>query len=242
VDLGLDGARAIVTGGTRGIGRAIVERLAGEGCAVAVCARDPDGFAGLPAAHTDAVDVADGPAYRAFVARAIEALGGLDVLVTSASAGRSTDEASWRAGFEVDVLGLVRAVEVALPALTASGRGSVVAISSTAAVEAFGGTSSYGPMKAAVLTHVTNLAQAHGAAGIRVNAVSPGPIEFPGGSWDRRRREQPEVYEAATATIPSGRLGTPEEVANVVAFLAGPAASWVTGANVVVDGGFTKGV
>ncbi|MEQ8493268.1 MAG: SDR family oxidoreductase [Gammaproteobacteria bacterium] len=254
MDLGLAGRRAIVTGGTRGIGRAIATRLVTEGAAVAICARNADEvtrvvdeLSALAAADARvtgaAADVADTAAVRRFVDDAAEALGGLDIVVANVSAlGGTPDEETWRRGMEIDMLGTVRTVDAALPHLERADGGAIVAISSTAALEAFGGARPYNAIKAAVINYVSNLATALAPKGIRANTVSPGTIYFEDGVWGQRRREQPEVYAAALAGNPLGRMGTPEEVANAVVFLVSPAASFVTGANLVVDGGFTRRV
>jgi NAD(P)-dependent dehydrogenase (short-subunit alcohol dehydrogenase family) len=250
MDIGLRGRKCLVTAATRGIGLAIARGLADEGADVALCAR---GAAGVDAARADlegrgvrvfakVVDVADGDTLRGFVADAAAALGGLDVLVCNASAGAGMGERAWQANFEVDVLHTARAVEAARPSLEASDAASVVFIASTAAIEYLGVPQPYNALKAALLTHASDLAQALAPKGIRVNAVSPGPIAFAGGNWEMIEKAMPAIYERALAQQPMGRMGTPEEVARAVVFLASPAASWITGANLVVDGGFTKRV
>ena len=252
MDLGLSGKRAIVTGGSRGIGRAIAERLVAEGCSVGICARNGDEVANavttLQAGSQAkvcglAADVGDTVAVKQFVDAAADALGGIDIVVANVSAlGGMPNEETWRASMELDMLGTVRVVEAALPWLEKSGAGAIVAISSTAALEAFGGARPYNAIKAAVINYVSNLATALAPKGIRANTVSPGTIYFDDGVWGKRKREMPAAYEAALANNPMGRMGTPAEVANVVAFAASPAASFVTGANLVVDGGFTRRV
>jgi NAD(P)-dependent dehydrogenase (short-subunit alcohol dehydrogenase family) len=250
MDLQLDGRKAIVTGATRGIGLAIARTLADEGVHVAICAR---GEAGLETARKDleargvsvftqALDVSDAAALAGFVAAAGEALGGLDILVANASGGAGMGEPAWQANFEIDVMGSARAVQAALPLLGDSDAGSIVFISSTAALEYLGVPQPYNAMKAALIAHANDLSQALAPRGIRVNVVSPGPIYFDGGNWEMIKQMMPQIYERALAQCAIGRMGTPEEVARAVVFLASPAASLVTGANLVVDGGFTKRV
>jgi 3-oxoacyl-[acyl-carrier protein] reductase len=251
MDLGLKGKKAIVTGGTRGIGRAIAMQLAEEGCDVGICARNEAQVKETLAALTikgvratgGAVDVSDSVALRQWVPRAVGELGGLDILVPNVSALAGTpDEEAWRKGLEIDVLGTVRAVEAAMPFLEKSDSAAIVAIASTAAVESFGGIRSYNSIKAALINYVSNLANVLASKGIRANTVSPGTIFFEGGVWDKRRQETPEIYQWALNKNPMGRMGTPEEVARAVAFLASPAASFISGANLVVDGAMTQRV
>jgi NAD(P)-dependent dehydrogenase (short-subunit alcohol dehydrogenase family) len=250
MDLGLRGRKAIVTAATRGIGLAIARQLADEGVDVALCAR---GAAGLESARKDlegrgvrvvtrALDVGDGEALRGFVREAAESLGGLDVLVCNASGGAGMGEKAWQANFDVDLLHSARAVEAALPFLARSDAASVVFIGSTAALEYLGVPQPYNAMKAALVAHASDLSQALAPKGIRVNVVSPGPIYFDGGNWEMLKKAMPAIYERALAQCALGRMGTPEEVARSVVFLASAAASYVTGANLVVDGGFTKRV
>ncbi len=248
MDLQLKGARALVTGGSKGIGRAIAEALAAEGCNVAICARDQTE---LDAAVTSlkskgvtalgkSVDVGDGEALKAWVNESAEALGGIDCMVCNVSGGNAPGEAGWRSNFEHDILGTVRCVEAALPHLEKSDNASILMISSTAALEKFISAGAYNAMKAALLNYSGALAQDLGAKGIRVNAISPGPIMIEGGAWDRIKQHMKDFYEQTRAQIPLGRMGTAEEVAAQAALLASPRAAFTTGANVVIDGGITK--
>ena len=251
MDLKLDGKTAIVTGGTRGIGHAIARRLAREGCRVGICARGAAGLDAVLAAFADeglsvigaACDVADGEAVQQWTAAMAAALGGIDIVVANPSAlVGGSDEAAWRAGLEIDVLGTVRTVEAAMPHLEKSDAAAIVTISSVAGIESFGGVRPYNSVKAALINYTSNLANALAGQGIRANCVSPGTIFFEGGVWDQRRLNEPEVYAGALARNPTGRMGTAEEVADAVAFLASPLSGFTTGANLVVDGGITQRV
>ena len=253
MDLQLTGKKALVTGSTRGIGLAIAERLALEGADVAICARSGDAVEdtvkALESKGTKAwgrsVDVKDTAALQSWVESAAAALGGVDILVTNASAlsfGLSIE--AFRAAFDVDLVHTVTAVEAAMPHLERSRAGSIVAIGSIGGVEDTALNTytqvSYGAMKAALHFYIKSLARAVAPKGIRANVVSPGSTFFGGGAWDRIKSEQPERFLNAVAMIPMGRMARPEEIANVVAFTASPAASYVTGANLVVDGSFTR--
>ena len=251
MDLGLKGLRAIVTGGTRGIGLAIVQRLIDEGVEVAFCARGAQGvetqLAALnqngPKAHGSVVDVADGEALTRWVNEAAERMGGVDILIPNVSAlGGITGDEGWRRGFDIDIMGTVHAVDAALPLLEKSSAGAIVVIATPAAVEAFGGVRPYASVKAALINYVSMLATEHAGRGVRANTVCPGTIYFEDGVWGQRKREVPDVYQWALGSNPMGRMGRPEEVANAVVFLSSPAASFITGANLVVAGGLTRRV
>lgn len=250
MDLGLAGRKALITGGTRGIGRAIVETLIAEGAHVAFCARDEQELRDLEKTLADGgrhgvgirADMTDRADVENWVRQAAEALGGIDIYVSNASAGSGRGEEAWQRNFDVDVLALVRAVEIAQPSLEASGDGSVVIVGTTAAVEMFREPNGYGAMKAAVLNYSNALSQQLAPVGVRSNVVSPGPTEFAGGAWARIREQMPDFYASTLASIPAGRFGAAEDMANAVAFLASPRSSYITGAHLVVDGGFTKRV
>ena len=249
MDLGLDGLKALVTGGTRGIGRAIVERLAAEGAEVALCARDAAAVSALVDSLGDgrargaAVDVADGDALKAWVDEAARAMGGLDIVIPNVSAlGGALGEEGWRRGFDIDIMGTVRTIDAAMPWLEKSAAAAIVVIATTAAVEEFFGVRPYASVKAALVNHASILASNLASKGIRANTVSPGTIYFEDGTWGQRKREAPNVFRIALERNPMGRMGRPEEVANAAVFLASPAASFITGANLVVDGGLTRRV
>jgi 3-oxoacyl-[acyl-carrier protein] reductase len=185
-----------------------------------------------------AADLADGTATRQFCRDAIAALGGCDMLIHNASAfGAGPGEDDWMRSFQVDMMAGVRAVEECEAALEASGAASITFIGSMASKFYFGRSSSYGPAKGAMRVYANELAQKLGPKRIRANVVSPGAVWFPGGSWDKRKAESPKFYAAVEKAIPLGRLGTGEELARVIAFVASPAGVWINGAHVAVDGG-----
>ena len=251
MDLGLKGLRAIVTGGTKGIGQAIAQTLAAEGAHVAICARNADEVAASVAelqgrgvtAFGRAVDVADGPALAAWVNDAAAALGGIDIVVANVSAlAIAADEAAWQRGFEVDMMGTVRLVSAAMPHLEKSGKAAIVTISSVSGREIDFASGPYGAFKAAIIHYTQGLAYHLAGKGIRANSVSPGNTYFPGGVWTQIEQGNPEFFKMALGMNPTGRMGTPQEMANAAAFLASPAASFISGTNLLVDGALTKGV
>jgi 3-oxoacyl-[acyl-carrier protein] reductase len=252
MDLGLRGRRAIVTGGTRGIGRAIADLLAAEGCDVAICARDPDQVAStvasLKAAGVNAagevLDVADGESLEGFVNRMAGVLGGLDIFIANISGamGVANTPAGWRASVEVDILSTVRGCEAAVPHLEASGAGAIVVIGTVSALEITSARQPYAAVKAALIPYVKGLARDLARRNIRANLVSPGSIFFEGGIWDVRRQTNPAQYQATLARNPMGRMGRPEEIADAAVYLASARASFITGANLVCDGAITQRV
>lgn len=243
MDLGLNGKRFLVTGGTRGIGRAVVEGLLAEGAAVAYCARNVDDDHAVPSAVGTAVDVGDTAAVAAWVATAAESLGGLDGVVANVSALAIPDTPeNWRSSFEVDLMGTVGLVEAALPHLEASGAGSIVTISSVSGREIDFASGPYGTVKAAIIHYTQGLAYQLAGRGVRANTVSPGNTYFPGGVWPSIEENDPELFATALGLNPTGRMATPREVANAVVFLSSSAASFITGTNLLVDGALTRGV
>jgi NAD(P)-dependent dehydrogenase (short-subunit alcohol dehydrogenase family) len=251
MDLGLRGKKAIVTGATKGIGRAVVEHLTAEGASVAFCARTAEEVMEAAAAlsrpdvavHGEAVNVRDGEAYKAWLNRAVQALGGCDVFIPGVSGGGGMDsEKNWVRNFEIDMLHTVRGCEALMPHLETSGTGSIVIIGSTNAVETFAAPMAYNAIKAGLITYGKQLSQFVGKKNVRVNTVSPGPIYFEGGAWEMIKGTQPKFYDWALKQFPNGRMGTVEEIARVIVFIASPAASLITGANVIADNGFTKRV
>jgi len=251
MDLGLKGLKAVVSGGTKGIGRAIVETLASEGVDVAFCARNANEVAAAEAAFRSkgvkafgaTVDVADAGAVKAWVVKAAADLGGLDIVVANVSAlAIGPDEESWKKSFETDMMGCVRMVDAAMPSLEASKAAAIVSISSVSGREIDFAAGPYGTFKAALIHYTQGLAYQLAAKGIRANSVSPGNTYFEGGVWNQIKDGNPELYKTALALNPTGRMGTPQEMANAVAFLASPAASFISGTNLVVDGALTRGV
>ncbi len=251
MDLGLKGRKALVTGGTRGIGRAIVELLADEGCNVALCARSAGPVAETVAALEkkgikatgSAVDVSDLAALKAWVGNAAGTLGGVDIFVANVSAlALGMDEESWRRGFDVDVMATVFGCEAAIPFLEKSSAGAIVVVGSTAMAENFAPNRAYASVKAAIVPYVKGLARNLAAKNVRANLVSPGNVYFKGGTWGNVEANNPEFFKSMIARNPTGRMGTPQEVANAVVFLASPRSSFTTGANLIIDGALTQRV
>ena len=251
MDLGLNGKKVIMNGGAHGIGLETLKAFTAEGASVAFFSRDQGridaalaAVAGNPGkAHGTAFDMtgnADG--YIAWLKGAVEALGGCDIFIHTASASGMGATQDWQRCFDIDIMGGVHGVDTLTPALAASGAGSIIFMSSTAAVETFVMPQAFNALKAALLTYGSQLSQALAPKGIRVNSVTPGPIEYSTGNWEAIKAGMPDFYKGTLAQMPMGRLGSPEEVARAVVFLASPASSYTTGTNIIVDGGFTKRV
>ena len=237
------GKRVVVMGASRGIGRSIALHFASSGAAVSICAR---GLAGLektraelgPKAHAGQVDLAIADDIARFIPDAVQNLGGIDVLINNASGfGAADDEAGWAASVAIDLMAITRASQAALPFLRRSPGASIINVSSISAFRATSRNPPYGAIKAAVVHYTASQAKTLAPDGLRVNCVCPGSIEFPGGTWEQRRTSDPALYNATLASIPFGRMGTPDEVAEVVLFLASQRARWITGQSIVVDGG-----
>ena len=240
------GYRVLVAGGSKGIGRAIALAFAQAGAAVSICARGVQALAATRqelaapggTVHAASCDLADPQAIIDYVQTAAQALGGIDVLVNNASGyGFNDDDEGWMRGIEVDLMAAVRASRAALPYLQASPDASILHTSSIAAFHPRRHGAPYAAVKAALSQYTTSQALALAEHRVRVNAIAPGSIEFPDGLWDRRRREEPALYQATLARIPFGRYGTPEEIAHAALFLASPYARWITGQTLCVDGG-----
>lgn len=254
MDLGLKGKKAIILGGTRGIGRAIAETLAREGTDVAICARNPaqidEAVGALKAMGVNAiggaVDIADGAALKSWIASAGAALGGVDILISNAGAmAQGHDPGSWEQNFKLDVLGAVNAFDAAKPFLETAGAthgdAAVVIIASVSAAVA-DTASSYGPIKASLIHMAKGLARENAKKRIRVNVVSPGMVYFEGGVWHMIEKNMPDFFKSAMARNPTGRAATPQDVANAAVFLASPASSYTTGVNLLVDGAISNRV
>ncbi len=246
MELGLKGRRVVVAGGSKGIGRAIALEFAAEGAAVSICARGVEALEATKAdmarfggvVHAASCDLSDNAAIQAYIPAAAAALGGIDILINNASGfGKSDDEQSWDLSLTVDVLATVRGSREALPFLEQGRDPAIINIASGAGINPAVRNAAYGASKAAVIHYTKTQAATLARKGIRVNCIAPGSVEFPGGSWEKRKTDAPALYDRILNAIPAGRLGRPEEIARVVVFLASPMANWVTAQVMQVNGG-----
>jgi len=246
MQISFKGRKVVVTGGSKGIGRSIALGFAASGADVSICARGKDALAATASeigklgvkAHAGECDLADKAAIDRYIAAAAAALGGIDVLVNNASGfGQGDDEAGWAKSIDIDVMATVRASHAAIPHIEKATRGAILNISSISGHGASARSAPYAAVKAAIINYTMSQALMLVPKGIRVNAIAPGSIEFPGGVWDQRKTDNPPLYNATLKSIPWGRMGKPEEIANAALFLCSDQASWVTGQTLTVDGG-----
>lgn len=250
MDLGLKDKRVILTGGTRGIGRAAIDVFGEEGAKVIFCARNGADIKRVNAemAHRGCdvtgyqADVSDRDGYTAFLQQAMSDLGGVDVFIANTSAAAQPGEEGFKAALEVDMMGAVRGADMVMPHMARQKSGALVFVGSIMAFEAMGSPGPYASIKAALLSYAGQLVEAVGLYGIRVNCVSPGPIHIEDGFWGQLQKTQPEIYSQFTERHPQKRLGQAKEVADSIVFLSSDRAKWISGSNVIVDGGFTKSI
>ena len=254
MDLKLRGKRAIITGGTRGIGRAIADTLADEGCHVAVCARNNDEIIKTVdalkskgvTAFGSAVDITEAGSVKDWITKAAAELNGLDILVSNVGAmAMGADMASWEKNLRTDVFGAVNSIEAALPMLETSakenGDAAIVAIGSASSIIATE-PSSYGAIKGAIVHYIKGLAKQNAAKHIRANVISPGMVYFEGGVWHQVEQGMPDFFKESLAQNPMGRMASPQDIANAAVFLASPCSCFTTGINMIVDGAITDRV
>ncbi len=252
MDLKLAGKKVLISGGSKGIGRAAVDIFAEEGAIVSFCARNQEEVSaaelaanqlGSGSVYGSVVDVGDEAQLQAWVESAAKTMGGIDVVVANVSALAipSTKE-NWEASFNVDLMHTVRMVEAAMPFLEVSEHASIVTVSSVSGREVDFASGPYGTMKTAIIAYTQGLANQLASSGIRANSVSPGNTYFPGGVWESIEGGNPDLFKTALDLNPTGRMGTPREMASAIVFLASPVSSFTTGANLVVDGALTRGL
>ena len=252
MDLGLKGKKVIMNGGSHGLGLASLKTYAAEGCDIAFFSSNAERVAAAEAAIDAAgsgkvfgteLDMTGNPdGYVAWLEKAVQDLGGCDIFIHTASASGQGATGDWDRCLDLDIKGATMAVDTLTPALAASGCGSIVFMSSTAAVETFVAPQAFNAIKAALITYASQQSQALALQGILVHCVSPGPIEYPTGNWEAIKANMEEFYNGVVAQMPMGRLGEPQEVANSVVFLSSPASPYTTGVNLIIDGGYTKRV
>jgi 3-oxoacyl-[acyl-carrier protein] reductase len=252
MDLGLKGKKVIMNGGAHGLGLSALTHFAREGADVAFFSRKDDKIeaakkqideAGEGKVFAEVFDMSDGgDAYKAWLEKAADELGGCDIFIHTASSSGTGGTGDWQNGLDMDIMGAVNGVEALTPKLAESDSGSIVFMSSTAALETFIAPQAFNALKAALITYGSQLSQALAPQGIRVNCVSPGAIEYPGGNWEMIKAGMRELYDATLAKMPMGRFGNDEEVGKTIVFVASPACPYMTGANIVIDGGFTQRV
>ena len=252
MDLGLAGKSAVITGSSRGLGLASARALLAEGCRVTICARGETGLAeaadqlravapDADGVHAVRSDLTTEAGIREVIDRSVARFGRLDILVNNVGLAKGggieeTSDLEWQEAIDFTLYPAIRASRLAVPHMKRAGGGVILMIASIWGRES-GGRMTYNAVKAAEISLAKSLAQQLARDNIRVNSVAPGSILFPGGSWDKRRQQDPDgIAEFVRRELPFGRFGTAGEVAHLVAFLASPRASWISGASIPVDG------
>ena len=251
MDLGLKGLNALVTGGSKGIGRRAADILADEGANVSICARDKKEVDVAVAAlgkkggksFGQAIDVGDKAALEGWIAASAKALGGIDIVIANVSAlAMESSEEAWEKQFQIDMMHTVRAVTASLPYLEKSKAPAIVIVSSVSGREVDFTGPAYGAFKAALIHYAQRMAFELAPKMIRVNSVSPGNTYFVGGVWEHIEKNMPDLFSRALSLNPTGRMASPDEIGRGIVFLASPASSFTTGTKLVIDGALTKGV